>query len=141
MKEIKTIKINDEGWKEIDLPSLIWLNGNENQWIVQVDCNGERIEISKESGVTICSENDYDQLMRMLGQEDKNNDPFRIEIRETKKWGKKPLFKNGNNNVCFQVLVKNIEDEILVAFFNFHGTKSIESIYIHGIWLISRDYL
>lgn len=62
---------------------------------------------------------------------------LRIEIRETKKYGLKPILLNGiNGKIFYCQLIKSNENSIFMIF-NIDGTRGIESVYVHGVWKIN----
>ncbi len=80
---------------------------------------------------SICSEKDLQNLMKNLYIEDIDISILRLKIIETKKWGKKPIYIEGADSICFSCYKFDTNYFII---YNTSGTKAIENLYIHGIW-------
>jgi hypothetical protein len=80
---------------------------------------------------SICSEHDLQKLIQKLGLKDIDIAVLRLKIIDTKKWGKKPIYIEGADNVCFDFYQLDKNHFII---YNTSGTKAIEYLYIHGIW-------
>lgn len=139
--EIYRITIGENSLEVHDLPSTIWLdNINSTEkfaFKLRLD-DGFAIEIEplSKSNYTICSAEDLENLLKKLGI--KSAALLRLEIRDTKKWGRKPLFIGGINSVCFQFLIKELGDGKgrIIVLYNTSGSHEIESIYLHGVWTL-----
>ena len=68
----------------------------------------------------------------------KDLETFRIKLAETKKWGIKPLFIDGQNSICFSCFQMETEDFKYLMFYNTSGSKFVESIYFHGLWKLKK---
>ena len=64
---------------------------------------------------------------------------FRLKMIETSKWGKKPIYTEGADSICFNYYVVSLENVKYFILYNFSGTKNIEFLYIHGIWKINES--
>jgi hypothetical protein len=92
----------------------------------------------KDDLTKICNEEELNNIFNQLKINLEFIPLFNIEIIETKKWGKKPLFKQGIKSICFEVIIKEMSNCYYVLFFNKSGTKATESIYVNGIWAIEK---
>ena len=90
--------------------------------------------------VQVCSEDDLNRLLTDLEIFDVDISLFRLKVIETKKWGKKPIYNEGADSICFCCHSKRIGDNMFIIFYNTSGTKEVEYLYIHGVWKIEiRD--
>lgn len=92
----------------------------------------------KDEITTICNEEELNDFFNQLVINPELMPLFNIEIIETKKWGKKPLFKHGIKSICFEIVIKEMSNCYYAIFFNKSGTKAIESVYVNGIWVIEK---
>lgn len=84
----------------------------------------------------VCDENDLHKMLNLLNLNISYIDFLRIYIKNTKKWGAKPLFKEAANSTCFLYDYEIIDDKGILLLFNVDGTRNIESVYFHGVWEI-----
>jgi len=137
IKEIKSVIYKGIEDKNVALPGTIWLdeiggsisgiisfNYSENKAVV---CN-----ILNNSTITICTEQELWDLLNKYSIT--SYDALRIEVRDTNKWGRKPLFVNGTNGVCFSAYIYNEQGNNFLLLYATSGTRGLESIYLHGIW-------
>lgn len=82
----------------------------------------------------ICSENDLQSLLLNLRLHNIDIALFRLKIITTKKWGRKPVYIQGADDICFSCYNITIDNDNYLIFYNTSGTKAIEYLYIHGIW-------
>jgi hypothetical protein len=80
---------------------------------------------------SICSEQDLRNLIQKLNVNIIDVAILGLKIIETKKWGKKPIYIEGADSVCFSCYQFDKNHFII---YNTSGTKAIEYLYIHGIW-------
>ena len=141
-----------------EIKEFVYANSNENKkystqssiWLENIDtCLETCFNVSinenthvqfypfKDELTKICNEDELYNLFRQLDINPDLISLFNIEIIDTKKWGRKPLFKQGIKSICFEVIIKKISNCYYAFFFNKSGTKAIESIYVNGIWKIN----
>jgi hypothetical protein len=139
MIEIKEISVGRNSLESISLPTTIWLEIFDGKIQTSFDLNlgiyGCVNFNTKNPTYSICNIEDLNEFFKKY-HDNLNLDLLRLEIKNTKRWGLKPLFINGVNNVCFQIFIDQIKNYKLLVLFNCNGAHEIESLYIHGIWLI-----
>jgi hypothetical protein len=141
VNELKHILLIDNNQtKEVELPINHWLENDGTDLRIEFQHNEVVMfnPFEKEQRAEICTENDLREVFASVGLDLNYTSQFRLELKETKKWGVKPLFINGTNTICF--LIKQIitEKHVYFLLFNTDGTKAIESFYLHGLWAIER---
>jgi hypothetical protein len=122
--------------EEYSLPASIWLDSlnEDKQKEIKIKLDNYEVFELFSNSFTICNLQELNEFMSINNIS--NYESLRLEIRKTKKWGAKPLFKDGINNVCFQISVEIFGDKKLFILYNTNGSHEVESIYIHGIWEI-----
>ncbi|ASS49382.1 MAG: hypothetical protein A3D31_03330 [Candidatus Fluviicola riflensis] len=144
IKEIKEfVYTNTSENKTHSTQTSIWLENIDDYletcYSVSTDLNTQvDFYPFKDDIIKICNEEELNHLFGRLGVNLELMPLFNIEIIETKKWGKKPLFRQGIKSICFEVVIKEISNYQYVMFFNKSGSKSIESVYVNGIWAIEK---
>jgi len=139
IKEINTIRINDKSSNKLTVPFSIWLESlndvkQTSFKLIFEDSENVVLDLFSKSILTICNVEELEKFMSSYGIS--SHHLLRIEFRETNKWGLKPLFINGTNNICFQIFIKDLGSQKVIILYNTSGSHEIESIYLHGIWLI-----
>jgi len=136
IKEIKKISFNEKEEIQLKLPIFHWLSIKQNKFNqIFVKVNNDIIFFLFDSSTkTICNKEGLNDLFKILNLDVNNLNVFRIYLRETKKWGVKPLFIDATNNICFKYQYKTFKNKGFLILYNTNGSRNIESIYIHGIW-------
>lgn len=137
--EIKQAKIDE---KEFFFPFNHWLNIKNGVIDRKVNIGIENFDIQidvYEKYKQINHFNDLKDILNNLNISIIDLDIFRLKLIDTTKWGEKIIYEEGAKSICFSCLYKKIEDSIYLIFFNTDGTKSIENIYMHGVWKIEEN--
>ncbi len=136
--EIKQVKIN-----EIDVfPPLYYplniFNGLIDKTInIEVENLKFQFNIDRNKSInSICNYNDLKKILSSIHCFSFNLDNLRLKNVNTKKWGEKLIYNEGNKSLCFNIYYVKNENVYYIMFFNTDGTKEIENIYIHGIWKV-----
>jgi hypothetical protein len=137
IRELNSVVYKGIENKTVPLPGIIWLDEIGGRLSGLISFNDTEhgfvsVDLLNNPALTICTEQ---ELFNMLNTYSISNyDILRLEVRETNKWGRKPLFVNGTNGVCFSACTLNVESDIFLVLYATSGTRGIESIYLHGIW-------
>lgn len=121
--------------EKIKFPYYFWLT--KNVIYLKVIIHDEINYLTDNNSINICSESDLIRFFDYLSIE-VSFDTFEIEIRDSDKWKKKPLFKEGNNSICFSIGCFIISKNIYLLFYNKKGARYLEALYLHGMWKIEN---
>ena len=136
IREIKDIVINEESFylSKNHLVDVYGLDDNFLKIFLIEDKIMMNFQFSDLFSYQICSEKELYDLLKNLGIEKIDISIFRLKLIDTKKWGRKPIYSDGADSICFSCYNIIIENKNFIVFYNTSGTKAIEYIYIHGIW-------
>lgn len=139
--EIKRAKINGE---DIFFPSIYWLNIENGLIDKTINIKIENLKFqfninSNKNLKQICNHNDLKELLGNIYFSIFNLENLRLKIINTKKWGEKIVYNEGAKSLCFSCYYIKYEKKDYMIFFNTDGTKEVENIYIHGIWVMYQS--
>jgi hypothetical protein len=138
IKEYNKIQIGSDIF---DIPNDIWINDSLNSLEIKIIDDIDEIYFSFKEEIEkfkVCNVNDWNNFLNLLNIDITDCDLFRVFIKETTKWGLKPMFVNGINSICFEIIIVKMNNFVYFLLFSKSGSKEIESIYFHGIWRV-RD--
>ncbi len=144
LKELKGAMVETHTRETVYFPKDFWLDTeaieNPSQFTVVLDDFITFKPLVRSSNVTeVSTEEELEQLLKTHGLTMDSLSMLRLEVRETRTMGRKPVFINGNNSKKFkcELVVKHSSSYILL--FGLIGTRSLESIYIHGVWKVDQS--
>jgi hypothetical protein len=142
IKEIKKIIINEESFclSKNHLVNVYGLNDKSVKIFFKEEEIMLNFQFSGLSSIQICSEKELCDLLENLGIQKIDISILRLKIIDTKKWGRKPVYSEGADSICFCCYNVIIDNRNFIIIYNTSGTKAIEYIYIHGIWSITNDF-
>lgn len=132
--EINNILINDKKFNLFNEHLVDILESDRDKGYVEITFNLATYRLPlfvNKFCESICSEHDLQKLIQKLSLKDIDIAVLRLKIIDTKKWGKKPIYIEGADSVCFSFYQLDKNHFII---YNTSGTKAIEYLYIHGIW-------
>lgn len=135
--EIKNILVKNKGFNLFKEHLVDISESDRNRGYLEITFNSIKYRLplfGNKFYESICSEDDLQNLTQKLNIKNVNISILRLKIIETKKWGKKPIYIEGADGVCFSCYPFDKNHFII---YNTSGTKAIEYLYIHGIWKIN----